>query len=125
MFQRFAAILFILSILNSCSNNMSTTHYEPGTFGYDLQFLQNHDTVIVLQNGEARVVVSPKYQAKVFTSSAAGDTGPSFGWIHYKAFEGPQDPHMNAYGGEKTHLLWSGKGENFLFFSPPQKKEIP
>src|SRR5260221_2631047 len=102
MFQRFAAILFILSILNSCSNNMSTTHYEPGTFGYDLQFLQNHDTVIVLQNGEARVVVSPKYQAKVFTSSASGDTGPSFGWLHYKALEGPQDPHMKAYGWRKN-----------------------
>jgi len=124
MFQRFAAILFILSILNSCSNNMSTTHYEPGTFGYDLQFLQNHDTVIVLQNGEARVVVSPKYQAKVFTSSAAGDTGPSFGWIHYKAFEGPQDPHMNAYGGENRLWLGPEGGKFSLFFPPGTKMEF-
>ena len=76
------------------------------TFGYDLEFLREHDSVIVLELGTSKLIVSPKYQGKVFTSTNAGDRGPSFGWIHYKAFDGPIDPHMNAYGGENR--LWLG-----------------
>ena len=97
-------------------------HFAPGTFGYDLQFLRQHDdSVIVLEQGTARVIVSPKYQAKVFTSTNVGDTGASFGWIHYKAFEGPLDPHMNAYGGENR--LWLGpEGGKFSLFFPPDAK---
>jgi hypothetical protein len=64
--------------------------------------------VIVLQTNDtsARVVVSPKYQGKVFTSTAGGQFGQSFGWINYKAFAAPLDSHMNAYGGENR--LWLG-----------------
>lgn len=93
-------------------------NYTPGTFGYDLQFLQKHDSVIVLEKGESKAIVSAKYQGKVFTSTNAGDTGPSFGWIHYKAFDGSIDPHMNAYGGENR--LWLGpEGGKFSLFFPP------
>ena len=64
------------------------------------------------------VLVSPKYQGKVFTSTASGDSGRSFGWINYKAFDAAIDPHMNAYGGEDR--LWLGpEGSKFaLFFKP-------
>jgi hypothetical protein len=107
----------------------SCTHkpvvYQPGSFGYDLQFLQKHDSVIVLQSGDARVVVSPKYQAKVFTSSAAGESGTSFGWIHYTAFDGPVDPHMNAYGGENRLWLGPEGGKFSLFFPPGAKMDFP
>src|SRR5438552_15988872 len=105
MYQRFAAILLISAMLTSCSNTKPAAHYQPGTFGYDLQFLQDHDSVIILQSGATKVLVSPKYQGKVFTSTSAGDDGPSFGWIHYKAFNVPQDPLMNAYGGENGICL--------------------
>jgi hypothetical protein len=106
----------------SCNNPPGAPAvHGPGTFGYDLGFLQRHDSVIVLQQGNARLIVSPKYQAKVFTSTNDGDGGASFGWIHYKAFDGPADPHMNAYGGENR--LWLGpEGGKFALFFPPGAK---
>ncbi len=92
-----------------------------GTFGYDLAFLQKHDstlTVLTSVDSAAQVIVSAKYQGKVFTSTAEGVSGRSFGWVHYKAFEGTPDAHMNAYGGENR--LWLGpEGAQYsLFFKP-------
>ncbi|HZE84928.1 MAG TPA: DUF6786 family protein, partial [Puia sp.] len=84
-----------------------------------------HDSsAIVMQWGEAKLIVSPKYQAKVFTSTATGDGGPSFGWIHYKAFEGPEDQHMNAYGGENRLWLGPEGGKFSLFFPKGAKMEF-
>jgi len=90
----------------------------PGTFGYDREFLLQHDPdLITLQSGTATVLVSAKYQGKVFTSTVDGDEGPGFGWVHYKAFDAPADPHMNAYGGENR--LWLGpEGGPFSLFFP-------
>src|ERR1700731_3690071 len=93
MYLRLPSLFLTLAVLAGCTDHnksaSSGSDYAPGTFGYDLHFLQQHDSVFVLSSGETRVIVSPKYQAKVFTSTADGDTGPSFGWIHYKAFDGP------------------------------------
>jgi hypothetical protein len=114
--SRLCLYMAVLPVVSSCTMRMLR---EPGSFGYDLQFLMRYDSVIVLSNGDgARVVVSPKYQGKVFTSTATGDSGTSFGWIHYKAFGGKPDPHMNAYGGEDR--LWLGpEGGRFSLFFPP------
>lgn len=90
---------------------------QEGTFAYDLHFLQQHDSgLVVLRRDDAAIIVSPRYQAKVFTSTAEGDTGASFGWVHYKAFDGPPDPHMNAYGGENRLWLGPEGGRYSLFF---------
>ena len=84
-------------------------------FQKDLAFLQKYDSVVVLTRGNSMVVVSPKYQAKVFTSTP-GD-GASYGWINYPAFDAPPDPHMNAYGGENR--IWLGpEGGPFSLFFP-------
>ncbi|GAB3986136.1 hypothetical protein GCM10028807_02900 [Spirosoma daeguense] len=104
---------------------MATT--AKGTFGYDLDFLKKHDSdVAVLSSDDStsQVIVSAKYQGKVFTSTADGSEGRSFGWVHYKAFEGKPDAHMNAYGGENR--LWLGpEGAQFsLFFKPGAKMEF-
>lgn len=101
------------------------THYSPGTFAYDLHFLQKQDSALVLlRQGKAEVVVSPKYQGKVFTSTAGGDDGISYGWIHYKAFSGPVDPHMNAFGGENRLWLGPEGGRYSLFFPAGTKMEF-
>lgn len=95
-----------------------------GSFGYDLQFLQKQDDgLIVLKSPDenAQVIVSPKYQAKVFTSTAEGSTGQSFGWVNYKAFSGPKDAHMNAFGGENRFWLGPEGGKFSLFFKPDAK----
>jgi len=93
--------------------------YATGTFGYDLQFLNTKDSgLIVLRSadGASQIIISPKYQAKVFTSTADGFEGKSFGWVNYKAFDGPLNPHMNGYGGEDRLWLRPGGGEVFVFF---------
>lgn len=97
---------------------METPSYAEGTLGHDLQFLQERDTnLVVLSVDSSQVLVSPKFQGKVFTSSAAGAAGKSFGWINYKAFEG-NDPHMNAYGGENRFWLGPEGSKYSLFFAP-------
>jgi hypothetical protein len=81
--------------------------------------------VLNTKDGSSIIVISPKYQAKVFTSSANGMSGKSFGWIKYKTFDLPTpDPHMNAYGGEDR--LWLGpEGNKFsVFFKAGTKMEI-
>jgi hypothetical protein len=115
-------------ILISACNDTGKTNAEPyakGSFGYDLAFLQKHDSVIVLSNADSssQVIVSAKYQGKVFTSTAEGMRGKSFGWVHYSAFDGPADIHMNAYGGENR--LWLGpEGGNYSLFFPPGKEQV-
>jgi hypothetical protein len=95
--------------------------FTEGEFGYDLQFLNKQDSaLIVLTSGNSRVIISPKYQAKVFTSTANGDKGLSFGWINHKAF-GKEDAHMNAYGGENRLWLGPEGGKFSLFFEPGTK----
>jgi hypothetical protein len=130
--QKFVFIALAVVILNSCQTEPPKTkpfesEYAKGTFGYDLDFLRQKDSVIVLnsKDGNGQVIVSPKYQGKVFTSTAGGAKGKSFGWINYKTFDQKSlDPHMNAYGGEDR--LWLGpEGSKFaVFFKPGTKMEI-
>lgn len=111
---------------SSGTNQPSDTAAKEGSFAYDLQFLRQHDSdLIVLRREDAAVIVSPRYQAKVFTSTADGDSGASFGWVHYKAFEGPPDAHMNAYGGENRFWLGPEGGRYSLFFSKGDSMTFP
>ena len=103
----FAAMLLCLFLL-SCS-------IEETAFQKDLAFLQQYDSVIILSKGESKVVVSARYQARVFTSTP-GD-GASYGWVNYPVFDAAPDPHMNAYGGENR--IWLGpEGGPFSLFFP-------
>jgi hypothetical protein len=136
MIRTIQSLLLLVSIvISGCScgvqENKNTSmikdsSYAPGTFGYDREFLLKHDSVIVLQSDipDARVIVSPKYQAKVFTSTAGGDEGLSFGWVNYKEFKDSLDPHMNGYGGENRLWLGPEGGRFSLFFKPGATMEF-
>ncbi len=121
-----AALVYLL--LTACHHPVSEKQpndqspvFKEGEFGYDLQFLKKQDSaLIVLMSGNSRIIISPKYQAKVFTSTANGGKGLSFGWINYKAF-GKEDAHMNAYGGENRLWLGPEGGRFSLFFKPGAK----
>jgi len=92
-----------------------------GTFAYDLNFLKTKDSIIVLKNdaGTGQIIVSPAYQAKVFTSTAEGPNGKSFGWVNYKEFALKEpDAHMNGFGGEDRLWLGPEGGKFSLFFKP-------
>lgn len=113
-------------LLSACSSGGSrrmddgSKTGQKGTFSYDLAFLKKHDDVTVLSSADrmAQVIVSAKYQGKVFTSTVDGGAGKSLGWVNHAAFDGPPNEHMNAYGGENR--LWLGpEGAQFsLFFKP-------
>ncbi|GAA4084018.1 DUF6786 family protein [Mucilaginibacter panaciglaebae] len=130
----YAAIAFAV-IFASCQSNSktettesdTTTSYKRGTYGYDLDFLKKNDSVFVLKSadGAAQVIVSAKYQGKVFTSTAEGLEGRSFGWINYKTFKADTDSHMNAYGGENRLWLGPEGGKFSLFFKPGAKMAFP
>ncbi|MDR2765121.1 MAG: hypothetical protein LBB90_08840 [Tannerella sp.] len=97
------------------------TSKEKGTFGYDLHYLSQRDSLVVLSadGGRAQVIVSPGYQAKVFTSTADGAEGKSLGFVNYKVFEsGVIDEHMNGYGGENRFWLGPEGGRYSVFFRP-------
>lgn len=132
--RSFYTITFITVMLISCTNDpdkhessaeAAPSAYKQGTFGYDSAFLQQYDSIISLAvDGEpGRVAVSPKYQGKVFTSTAEGNEGKSFGWINYKAFTAPVDAHMNAYGGENR--FWLGpEGNRFSLYFGKNKEMV-
>ncbi|WP_242693318.1 DUF6786 family protein [Sabulibacter ruber] len=103
------------------TSNEKAEQFASGSFGYDINFLKSKDdSLIVLTDGsgESQVIVSAKYQGKVFTSTAEGLQGRSFGWINYKAFDAEKDPHMNAYGGENRFWLGPEGGKFSVFFKP-------
>ncbi len=125
----FYSLLVSYITITSCNNatsiksaNTIKNSAAKGSYEYDLNFLYQFDSVVVLKSGVAEVIVSPKYQAKVFTSTANGNKGKSFGWINYKAFAAPLDPHMNAYGGENRFWLGPEGGKYSLYF--PKGKEM-
>lgn len=121
-------IFFILINFLSCnqSNEKKMKSYEKGTFGYDLSYLSKKDSLIVLtaNNDNSQIIVSAKYQGKVFTSTADGPDGKSLGFVNYKALDSETiDEHMNGYGGENR--LWLGpEGGKYSVYFEKGKKQI-
>lgn len=90
--------------------------YKIGEYGYDLAFLKKELKLVELVNGETRLVVVPKYQGRVMTSSSKGLKGHSYGWINYDLIASAKiDEHANPYGGEER--IWLGpEGGQFSVF---------
>jgi hypothetical protein len=119
----FIALLFLGINIQSHNKPMEhqpeTAAFQPGTFGYDLEFLNQHQKTVVLKNGEAMLALIPGYQGRVMTSASTGMHGMSYGWINYKLIESAQKAaHFNNYGGEER--LWFGPegGQFSVFFAP-------
>lgn len=90
-------------------------------FQEDVEFLQKYVEIILLEKGDAKLVVCPSYQGRVLTSSSEGWTGKSNGWINYSLIEGGKiHPLLNPYGGEDRIWLGPEAGQYGLFF---QKNE--
>lgn len=97
-------------------------NYAKGTFGYDLNYLSRKDDSLIVLSGDgekSQIIVSAKYQAKVFTSSAGGPEGKSLGFINYRFFDaGVIDEHMNGFGGENRLWLGPEGGKYSVYFKP-------
>ena len=117
-------IFICIMMITSCNNPQmkKNEHFDKGTFGYDLAYLtQKDDGLIVLSGNDdkAQIIVSAKYQAKVFTGTANGLSGASLGFVNYKVFESNViDEHMNGYGGENRFWLGPEGGKYSVYFEP-------
>jgi hypothetical protein len=94
--------------------------FQQGSYAYDRNFLQRYQPVIELvsaDNPDAKVAVIGAYQGRVMTSTAAGDSGASFGWINYSLIaSGAYQRHYNAHGGEERIWLAPEGGQFSIFF---------
>lgn len=100
--------------------------FSKGTFGYDRAFLSEHfKDLVVLENGESGILISPELQGRVMTSTASGDMGPSFGWINHDLIKsGERNEHFNPTGGEERFWLGPEGGQYSLYFQKDAKFEL-
>lgn len=117
--------LAVCALLAGCSgvtrDRQTSDNLGAGSFGDDVRFLDAHTSTVVLQDGDARVVIAPAWQGRVMTSTAGGDAGTSYGWINRSFIEkGELVPHMNVFGGEER--FWMGpEGGQFSIYFPEGK----
>lgn len=118
---RFLSLLMIFAACNNNTMQETTTGvFEPGTYAYDAEFLKKHaGKIIELKNeeGNAKILLSPDYQGRVMTSTAEGDSGPSFGWINYDLLSsGQKSKQFNPVGGEERFWLGPEGGQYSIYF---------
>ena len=108
--------LFFLIACNTTTNKDS--EMQKGTFGYDLEFLRkHHKDLVVLENGDAQLIVLPAYQGRIMTSTAEGNAGESFGWLNHELIaSGKFTEHFSAFGGEERFWLGPEGGQFSIYF---------
>ena len=107
-------LLISLILLSGCTMEDHTM-----TFGEELEFLNTHVETVVLSDvsGEAQVIVSPELQGRVFTSTATGLDGLSYGWTNRELIaSGKFIEHINPFGGEDRFWLGPEGGQYSIFF---------
>ncbi len=112
-----AMLLAILLISQSCQRE-----FEEGSFGADLEVLKQLNDLQVLSSGKAMIAVSAKLQGRVFTSTAKGLQGKSYGWFKRKAIL--DNAYQNQYGGlGGEDRMWFGPqfGRYSVFHEPGQE----
>jgi hypothetical protein len=115
-----AALLFACGGALSPERKIAMASQVEGSFAHDLAFLQRHTEVIVLtsEDKQAQVAVAPQYQGRVMTSTAKGEAGASFGYVHRAGITaGTKQPHMTVLGGEDRFWLGPEGGQFALYFA--------
>jgi hypothetical protein len=117
--QQSLLFLLIFCLLQACQNTppaKGTTDKE-GSFAYDYTQLKAHTPLILLEDGDRKVLLAAAYQGRVMTSTAAGMEGTSYGWINHDLIsKGEYQPHINAFGGEERFWLGPEGGQFALYF---------
>ncbi len=116
--------LIIFSLLFNCnSDKTSKTKHE--TFEEVLQKLKVIRDLEVLQNENSAIAISSAYHGRVFTSTANGLQGTSYGYINWKLFEDNiYATTISKLGGESR--LWFGPefGKYSIFFDKGEERLI-
>ncbi|WP_303316289.1 DUF6786 family protein [Flavivirga abyssicola] len=82
----------------------------------DLELIKIHTDYMELtaNKGKARLIICPKYQGKIITSTYSGINGPSNGWLNRDVIN-KQNLNGNGIGGEDR--IWIGPlGSQFSFY---------
>lgn len=123
MRSAFYCLLTLTLVLTACQSattadkSSSVKKMADDTYAADKAFLGQHTAVVELTSGNAKVIIVPKYQARVMTSTCQGDSGQSFGWINYALIDsGKYTPHINAFGGEDRFWMGPEGGQFALYF---------
>jgi hypothetical protein len=99
-------------------------HAPTQSYASDLAFLKQYVPVVELRLGASRLVVVPKWQARVMTSALGKNEG-GFGWINYDFIKTKTlVPHMNVFGGEDRIWLGPEGGQFSLFFKKDSKFDL-
>lgn len=107
--------------LSLCACHLKTKE-EPmkkGTYGYDVTFFEKQDiaTVELKYEAGASVLIIPKYQGRVMTSSANGEAGASCGWINHDYIEANDiNDKFNPVGGEERFWFGPEGGPFSIYF---------
>ena len=88
--------------------NCQEKTFPEGTFGHAVERLKPIEDLQILQDGNGMIAVSGSYQGRIFTSTAKGKEGKSYGWFNQDLID------KNAHGTEMAHL----GGESRLWFVP-------
>lgn len=124
------ALLFccVISLSSSCTNNSSApvanalpdSIFAQGSYGYDVAFLKQHTGQAIelkTPDGLSKVLLSAAYQGRVMTSTAAGDSGGSFGWLNYALIAATEKrKQFNPVGGEERFWLGPEGGQYSIYF---------
>ena len=83
-----------------------------------MEFLRkHHKDLVLLENGDAQLIVLPAYQGRIMTSTAEGNAGASFGWLNHELIaSGKFTEHFSAFGGEERFWLGPEGGQFSIYF---------
>ncbi|WP_421796091.1 DUF6786 family protein [Haliscomenobacter sp.] len=127
--HRLLPFILALGLFQACQNpatNSTESTTDTSTFAYDYTQLKTHIPLILLEDGDRKVLLAEAYQGRVMTSSAAGMEGTSYGWINHDLIsKGEYQPHMNAFGGEERFWLGPEGGQYGLYFKKGDPFDFP
>ena len=109
----FCSALFVLvTLLFSCQPNSKT-----GTFGNDLEFLNQYIKLILLQDGDSQIIVSSEFQGRIFASTSKGLEGKSYGWFNKRILSSDTVfTNRSKVGGAGRMWFGPDQGPFTLFF---------
>jgi len=98
---------------------VSNQKMKENTYADDVQFMENYIKVIQLTDASnnSKVAISAALQGRIMTSTAYGEKGRSYGWIHKELFKSKEIlEHINVFGGEERFWLGPEGGQYSIFF---------
>ncbi|MRI00139.1 hypothetical protein GH721_06270 [Kriegella sp. EG-1] len=116
MIKKLKTSIFILMSIVSTSILSQNSKVD---FGDDLKFLKEHQEVVLLKSNDdkSQVVVLPKLQGRVMTSTSNGLKGNSYGWMNYELLKSEKfEKHINPFGGEDRFWMGPEGGQYSIFF---------